>query len=46
VGASAVYVFVAVLGVAAPLVVTLAMGEKAQPILDKGKPGWAGTTRW
>jgi hypothetical protein len=33
-GAVAVYVLVAVLGVAAPLVVTLAMGEKAQAILD------------
>ena len=41
VGASAVYVLVAVLGVAAPLVVTLAMGEKAQPILDKWK-AWLG----
>ena len=41
VGASAVYVLVAVLGVAAPLVVTLAMGEKSQPILDKWK-AWLG----
>ena len=41
VGASAVYVLVAVLGVAAPLVVMLAMGEKAQPILDKWK-AWLG----
>jgi threonine/homoserine/homoserine lactone efflux protein len=40
-GASAVYVLVAVLGVAAPLVVMLAMGEKAQPILDKWK-AWLG----
>ena len=31
------YVLVAVLGVAAPLVVTLAMGEKAQQILDSWK---------
>jgi hypothetical protein len=41
VGAGAVYVLVAVLGVAAPLVVTLAMGQKAQPILDKWK-AWLG----
>jgi hypothetical protein len=41
VGAGAVYVLVAVLGVAAPLVVMLAMGEKAQPILDKWK-AWLG----
>ena len=36
-GAIAVYVIVAVLGVAAPLVVTLAMGERAQKILDSWK---------
>jgi Sap, sulfolipid-1-addressing protein len=41
VGAIAVYVLVAVLGVAAPLVVTLAMGEKAQTILDSWK-AWLG----
>ena len=41
VGAGAVYVLVAVLGVAAPLVVMLAMGEKAQPILDEWK-AWLG----
>jgi hypothetical protein len=41
VGAIAVYVLVAALGVAAPLVVTLAMGEKAQPILDSWK-AWLG----
>ena len=35
------YVLVAVLGVAAPFVVTLAMGEKAQPILDSWK-AWLG----
>ena len=40
-GAIAVYVLVAVLGVAAPLVVTLAMGEKAQKILDSWK-AWLG----
>jgi hypothetical protein len=40
-GAIAVYVLVAVLGVAAPLVVTLAMGEKAQTILDSWKT-WLG----
>jgi hypothetical protein len=40
-GVIAVYVLVAVLGVAAPLVVTLAMGEKAQPILDSWK-AWLG----
>ncbi len=41
VGAIAVYVLVAALGVAAPLVVTLAMGEKAQKILDSWK-AWLG----
>ncbi len=41
VGAVAVYVLVAALGVAAPLVVTLAMGEKAQKILDSWK-AWLG----
>ena len=41
VGAGAVYVLVAVVGVAAPLVVMLAMGEKAQPILDEWK-AWLG----
>ena len=40
-GAIAVYVLVAVLGVAAPFVVTLVMGEKAQPILDSWK-AWLG----
>ena len=40
-GAIAVYVLVAVLGVAAPLVVMLAMGEKAQAILDSWK-AWLG----
>lgn len=40
-GVIAVYVLVAVLGVAAPFVVTLAMGEKAQPILDSWK-AWLG----
>ena len=35
------YVLVAALGVAAPLVVTLAMGEKAQAILDTWK-AWLG----
>jgi hypothetical protein len=41
VGAGAVYVLVAVLGVAAPLVVMLAMGGRAQPILDSWK-AWLG----
>jgi Sap, sulfolipid-1-addressing protein len=41
VGAIAVYVLVAALGVAAPLVVTLAIGEKAQKILD-GWKAWLG----
>jgi len=41
VAAIAVYVLVAALGVAAPLVVTLAMGEKAQTILDSWK-AWLG----
>ena len=40
-GVIAVYVLVAVLGVAAPFVVTLAMGEKAQTILDSWK-AWLG----
>ncbi len=40
-GTIAVYVLVAVLDVAAPLVVTLAMGEKAQTILDSWK-AWLG----
>ena len=40
-GAIAVYVLVSVLGVAAPLAVTLAMGEKAQTILN-GWKAWLG----
>ena len=40
-GTIAVYVVVAALGVAAPFVVTLAMGEKAQKILD-GWKAWLG----
>ena len=39
--AIAVYVLIAVLGVAAPFVVTLAMREKAQTILDSWK-AWLG----
>jgi hypothetical protein len=41
IGVIAVYVLVAVLGVAAPLVVMLAMGGKAQTILDSWK-AWLG----
>ncbi|MBK9179426.1 MAG: GAP family protein [Acidimicrobiales bacterium] len=41
VGSVAVYVVVAVLGVAAPLVVLLASGDRARPILD-GWKAWLG----
>ena len=35
IGATTVYVVVAVLGVAAPIVTMVVLGEKAQPVLDK-----------
>lgn len=41
IGAVAVYAVVAILGVAAPLVVTLAMRDKAQEVLD-GWRSWLG----
>ena len=36
-----IYVVIAALGVAAPLVVMLSLGDKAQPILDSWK-AWLG----
>jgi threonine/homoserine/homoserine lactone efflux protein len=44
VGAITIYVVVAVLGVVAPIVVTVFLGDRSPKVLDGGRSGWLRTT--